>query len=68
KTLRRISIKKFTEMVYNNHFSKNYLELEKRKKSFETKIELALKKSNFVEAKAFVGKLGRVIKELKRVN
>jgi len=68
KTVRRLSIKKFTEIVYNNHFSKNYLELEKRKKSFETKIELALKKTNFEEAKAYVGKLGRTIKELKRVN
>lgn len=68
KTIRRINIKKFTEIVYNNHFSKNYLELEKRKKMFETKIELALKKTDFEEAKALVGKLGRTIKELKRAN
>ncbi len=66
KTLRRISIKEFTKMVYNNHFSKNYLELEKRKKSFETKIELALKKTDFEGAQALAGKLGRTIKELKR--
>lgn len=65
KTLRKISIKEFTKIVYNNHFSKNYLELEKRKKSFEIKIELALKKANFEDAQIYARKLGKVIKQLK---
>ena len=42
KTIRKVSMKKFKRMIYANHFDKDYLEIEQKKKSVETKIELAL--------------------------
>jgi ATP-binding cassette, subfamily F, member 3 len=47
KTIRKMSIRKFRKMIYANHFSKDYLEMEQKKKTVETKIELALKDSDF---------------------
>jgi ATP-binding cassette, subfamily F, member 3 len=51
KTIRKIRMRKFRKMIYESHFNKDYLELEQKKKSFETKIELALKDSDFEKAK-----------------
>ena len=43
KTIRRMRMRNFRKMIYDNHFDKDYLELEQKKKLIETKIELALK-------------------------
>jgi len=52
KTIRKMSIRKFRKMIYANHFDKDYLENEQKKKAVETKIALALMDTNFALAKA----------------
>ncbi|TCT16207.1 ATP-binding cassette subfamily F protein 3 [Natranaerovirga pectinivora] len=64
KTLRKVSMKKFKRKIYANHFSKEYLELEQKKKSIETKIELALKNKDFKLAKSLSEELEELIKLL----
>lgn len=64
KTVRRMSIKKFRKLIYANHFDKDYLEIEQKKKSIESKIELALKDNNFASAKVLSEDLEELIKLL----
>ena len=64
KTIRKMSIQEFREMIYASHFDKNYLELEQNKKLLETKIELALKDIDFTLAKALSEELEDLIKLL----
>lgn len=64
KTLRKMSIKKFRRKIYANHFDRDYLEIEQKKKSIETKIELALKNTDFELAKALSEELEELIKLL----
>ncbi|WP_297438347.1 ATP-binding cassette domain-containing protein [uncultured Clostridium sp.] len=63
KTIRRMNIKKFKKMIYDNHFDKNYLEFEKNKKAVEMQIQLALKNGDFESAKLFSADLEEVIKD-----
>ena len=51
KTIRKMSMRKFRKMIYGKHFDKDYLEIEQKKKAVETKIELALKDTDFERAK-----------------
>jgi ATP-binding cassette, subfamily F, member 3 len=62
KTIRKISMRKFRKMIYAKHFDKDYLELEQKKKELETKIELALKNTDFALAKSISEKLEALIK------
>lgn len=64
KTIRRMSMRKFRKMIYANHFNKDYLEIEQKKKEIETKIELALKETNFELAKILSEELEAQIKLL----
>lgn len=64
KTIRKMSIRKFRKMIYAQHFSKDYLEIEQNKKSLETKIESALEEKDFVLAKTLCEELEGVIKLL----
>ncbi len=64
KTIRKMSIRKFRKMIYANHFDKDYLELEQKKKTLETKIALALKDTDFASAKVLSEELEEVIKLL----
>ena len=64
KTIRRMSIRKFRKMIYANHFDKDYLELEQKKKMVETKIEQALKANNFELAGRLSEQLEPLIKQL----
>lgn len=64
KTIRKMSMRKFRKMIYANHFSTNYLELEQKKKSVETKIALALQDTNFELAKVLSEELEELIKLL----
>jgi ATP-binding cassette, subfamily F, member 3 len=57
KSIRKVSIRKFRKMIYANHFDRDYLANEQKKKAIETKIELALKDSNFELAKTFSDEL-----------
>ncbi|WP_300385686.1 ABC-F family ATP-binding cassette domain-containing protein [Clostridium sp.] len=64
KTIRKMKMKKFKKMIYANHFGKDYLEIEQNKKLIETKIELALKDTNFILAKDLCEELEELIKLL----
>ncbi len=64
KNIRKMSIRKFRKMIYSNHFGKDYLEIEQKKKAVETKIELALKDKNFTSAKKLCDELEELIKLL----
>jgi ATP-binding cassette subfamily F protein 3 len=61
KTIRKMSTRKFRKMIYTNHFDKNYLEIEQKKKAVETKIELALKATDFELAKKLSEELEALI-------
>ena len=47
KKIRKININHFKDIIYANHFNKDYLKIEQKKKSVETNIELALRDNNF---------------------
>ncbi|OAB33517.1 ABC transporter [Paenibacillus macquariensis subsp. defensor] len=64
KMIRKMKMKKFKQMIYANHFDRDYLEMEQNKKAVETKIELALKDTNFELAKVLVDELEELIKLL----
>ncbi|MDT9717808.1 ATP-binding cassette domain-containing protein [Paenibacillus sp. ClWae2A] len=64
KTISKMSIEEFRQMIYASHFDENYLENEQKKKSVEIKIELALKDTNFELAKSLVDELEGLIKLL----
>jgi len=64
KTIRKMSMRKFRQMIYKRHFDKDYLEKEQNKKEVEMKIELALKDTNFELAKVLVDELEALIKAL----
>ncbi len=53
KTIRKMSMRKFRQMIYARHFDKDYLELEQKKKAVETKIELALKNTDLNLQRAY---------------
>lgn len=64
KTISKMSMQEFRQMIYASHFNKDYLETEQQKKSIEMKIELALKDTNFELAKVLVDELEELIKLL----
>ena len=51
KTVRKMRIRSFRKMIYDNHFNKDYLELEQKKKDLETRIENYLKNNDYASAK-----------------
>ena len=64
KKIRKINIQHFRDMIYMNHFNKDYLKLEQKKKEVETKIELALRDNNFILAKELSEKLETIVNSL----
>ncbi|GGA34455.1 ABC-F family ATP-binding cassette domain-containing protein [Paenibacillus physcomitrellae] len=64
KTIRKMSMRKFRQMIYASHFDKDYLEIEQKKKSVEMQIESALKDTDFETAKGLVDELEGLIKQL----
>ncbi len=64
QTIRKVNIQKFRKMIYENHFSHDYLVLEQKKKMLETKIELALSQKDFETAKKISGELEEVIDKM----
>ena len=64
KSITKMSMQTFREMIYASHFDQHYLEMEQKKKEVELKIELALKDTNFELAKVWVDELEELIKLL----
>ena len=64
KKLRKMSIRKFRKMIYADHFDKNYLELEQKKKEVEKRISFALQAGKFEEAKKYCDDLEQIINQM----
>ena len=64
KTVRKVSMRKFRKMIYANHFDKDYLQIEEKKKSLEMQIAYALKDTDFEYARTLSEKLEEIIKSL----
>ena len=64
KKIRRMSVRKFRKMIYENHFNKDYIELEAKKKEIETKIASALQNKDFETAQSLTEKLEEIIQKL----
>lgn len=65
KSIRKMSMRKFRKMIYANHYGKDYIEIEKKKKTVESKIDHALKGANFELAKKLSEELETLIGQLK---
>ena len=66
KTIRRMRVRSFRKKIYQDHFDKDYLELEQKKKELETRISLCLKESDFQTAKKVCEQLEEVIAKMIR--
>lgn len=67
KTIRKMSMRKFRKMIYANHYEKDYIEIERKKKTVETKIDQALKRADFLQAKTLSEELEVLIGQLNGV-
>jgi len=68
KTVRKMRIRSFRKMIYENHFNKDYLELEQQKKQLETRIEGYLKASDYENAKSVCEELETVVAKLGEID
>ena len=66
KTVRRVSARKFRKMIYADHFDKDYLELEKKKKETEVCIYQALGKRDYETARALSDQMGELIAAMQK--
>ena len=64
KTIRKITMRKFRKMIYANHFDRDYLDIEQKKKAVEMEVESALKSTDFELAKVLSEELEGLIKLL----
>lgn len=64
KSVRKMRIRSFRKMIYENHFDKEYLEIEQKKKELETRITVALKNADIKTAKQLCGQLEEVVGQL----
>ena len=60
-TIRRMRVRAFRKMIYQEHFDKDYLELEQKKKELETRVEKCLQEKDFKTAKKVSEQLEEVI-------
>lgn len=68
KSIRRMRIRSFRKMIYENHFDKDYLEMEQKKKELETRITSSLKNADIKTAKQLCEQLGEVVEKLCRTS
>lgn len=61
QTIRKISARKFRKMIYANHFDKDYLEKEQKKKELEGRIYGLLGKKDYDGARTLCDQLGELI-------
>ena len=66
KSVRRMRTRSFRKMIYENHFSKDYLELEQHKKELETRIEKYLQENAYESAKELCEKLESIVEKMKK--
>lgn len=63
KKFRKISMRKFRKMIYADHFDKDYLELEQKKKEIENRIAFALQAGKFEDARKDCEILEKIIEK-----
>ena len=63
-TIRPMSIRAFRKMIYKNHFNKDYLELETRKKDLETRIARLLENHDTDKAQKLLEELAPVVEAM----
>ncbi len=68
KTIRKMRVRSFRKMIYENHFNKDYLELEQQKKQLEMRIEAHLKASDYENAKKVSAELETVVAKLQDIH
>ena len=66
KTVRKMRVRSFRKMIYENHFNKDYLELEQKKKELESRIENYLKNNDYASAKDVCEELEVLIDKMNR--
>ena len=66
KTVRKMRIRSFRKMIYDNHFNKDYLELEQKKKELESRIENYLKNNDYASAKDVCEELEELISKMNK--
>lgn len=64
-TVRKMSTRKFRQMIYANYFDKDYLILEQEKKDTELRIQKLIQKNEFEQARSFMKALEELIKRMK---
>ena len=65
KSMRPMRIRSFRKKIYENHFSKDYLELEQKKKELETRVSANLKAKDFKNAKKLCEQLEEIIGKMR---
>lgn len=68
KTIRKMRIRSFRKMIYENHFDKEYLELEQQKAQLETRIENCLRASDCEGAKKLGEELKTVVEKMQTID
>ncbi len=61
KGLRKVSMRKFRKMIYADHFDKDYLEYEQKKKELENRIAFALQVGKYEDAKKLCDNLEQLL-------
>ena len=63
KGLRKVSMRKFRKMIYADHFDKDYLEYEQKKKELENRIAFFLQAGKYEDAKKVSEDLGLLLEK-----
>ena len=63
-SIRPMSARAFRKMIYKNHFSKDYLELELQKKDLETRIARSLERGDCADAQEQCNKLALIVEQM----
>lgn len=64
-TIRKMSTRKFRQMIYANYFEKDYLILEQEKKDKELRIEKAIRENEFDQARELLEEVEAIIKRMR---
>lgn len=67
-SVRRMRIRSFRKKIYENHFNKDYLELEQKKKELETRITACLKANDVVTARKLMEQMEEVVVKMEQCN
>lgn len=67
KTIRKMSNRAFRKMIYKEHFSSEYLELDKQKKELEQQIQLLLRNNDYEKAKTVCEKLDETVLKMNKI-